>query len=68
MFGKNRRSKLHPEPESIESAEVREGSPEGRDESPTGLNYAGNFEPEDVEHLWEDGAAAERRRDPLRNR
>lgn len=71
MFGKKRRSKLGPDAdaETIDGGEGRGVPLGGRDDRPpTGYNYSSDISSEDVDHLWEDGAPAERRRDPLRNR
>lgn len=69
MAAKKRRSKLKPEPETIDGGEGRGIPLEGHDDRPpTGFNYASSLDAEEVEHLWEDEASPERRRDPLRTR
>lgn len=72
MFGKKRRSKLGPitdEEQTIDGGEGRGIPLGGRDDRPpTGYNYSGDLNSDDVEHLWEDGVPSDRRRDPLRGR
>ena len=67
MAAKKRRTKLKAEPETIDGGEGR-GVPLGGhdDRPPTG--YASSLDVEEVDHLWDDEASPERRRDPLRTR
>jgi hypothetical protein len=62
-----KRSKLHPGKGDIDGGEGRGVPLGGHDEvPPTGYRSEAHLEGDELEHLWDDDQAADRRRDPLR--
>ena len=62
-----KRSKLHPGKGDIDGGEGRGVPLGGRDERPpTGYALEAQMDADELEHLWGEDQAADRRRDPLR--